>query len=333
MAEKNKFAWLLSLFSGRRGGVKKTSGKRQDAKPVKKEKHVHSRPQKKSDSPARPGRGAEMKAPEPHSVHTDSKTEGGGFSLFGKRKDPMVFHRPKGMGGKASDGTGSPEKEVVKEFIASDVMSRKVTSIRTDDSLDYVLRLFSEKSISGAPVVNRTGNLVGTLSETDLSQYVGSKDLIDAQTNRLDELKEKKVQEIMKRNVITVYEHTPLHEINYEMNKHDIARVIVIDHKRQVVGIVTRADMVNGIAKEMLSRVMHKSREFEKSQISTDVDEVLETVDKRGVVSIAEISKKLGVPEGKVEEWGKVLEKHGLIEIFYPPVGKPFFKRKGKKNV
>jgi hypothetical protein len=40
----------------------------------------------------------------------------------------------------------------------------------------------------------------------------------------------------------------------------------------------------------------------------------------------------LDIPEARVEEWGKMLEKHGLIEVVYPPVGKPVFKRRAKQN-
>jgi len=128
-----------------------------------------------------------------------------------------------------------------------------------------------------------------------------------------------------------VREHTPIHEINYLMNKHDIARVFVTDEKRQVVGIVTRADMVKGISKEMLSRIVEKEREIEKTHVDTGVDQVLETVDNRGLISVDEISKKTGIPPSKVEEWGMMLEKHGLIDVVYPPVGRPVFKKKAKR--
>ncbi len=349
MAEKKKRNWFFSLLSGDRDkkvGEKKSGHghaggdhgakpkipkeffqTRSRKKPVTKQKAPVTKKVNSFDHLMASSGDKNIRGPEPHSESTEPAVEKKGFSIFGRKRDSAAQTKT------GSEKLKMDDKEIVREFIASDVMTRKVVSIRSDDTLDYVLRLFSEKNISGAPVVGRTGNLVGTLSETDLSQYVGEKELIDAEANRLDELKEKKVQDVMKRNVITVYEHTPLHEINQEMNKHDIARVIVIDHKRQVLGIVTRADMINGIAKEMLIRICHNPREVEKSQINTEVDDVLETVDKRGVVSVAEISKKLGIDEGRIEEWGKVLEKHGLIEIIYPPVGKPFFKRKGKKNV
>jgi predicted transcriptional regulator len=222
-------------------------------------------------------------------------------------------------------------KEVVRELLASDVMTGKVVSIRSDDALSYVVRLYVDKNISGSPVLSRTGNLVGTLSETDIAQYVGAKDLIDAQANRLDALKETRVEELMKRNIVTVREHTPIHEINYLMNKHDIARVFVIDEKREVIGIVTRADMVKGIAREMLTRMVEKEREIEKTHVDTGVDQVLEAVDSKGMISVDQISKKFGIPSSKVEEWGEILEKHSLIDVIYPPVGKPVFKKKAKR--
>lgn len=221
-------------------------------------------------------------------------------------------------------------KDVVKELVASDIMTRKVVSIRDKDTLDYVVRLFDDKKISGSPVVNRNGNLVGTLSETDVTQYVGAKDLIDAKVNRLDMMKDTKMEEIMKRNTITVYEHTPIHEINYVMNKHDIARVFVVDNKRQVIGIVTRADMVDGIAKEMMTKIAQRPRQFEKTQVGTEIDEILESVDSKGSVPVSDIAKRLNMSDDKAEEWGRILERHGLVDMVYPPVGRPVLKRKEK---
>lgn len=219
-------------------------------------------------------------------------------------------------------------KETTRELVSSDIMTRKVVSILKDDTLSYVVRLYVDKNISGSPVVTKSGMLVGTLSETDITQFVGSKDLIDARANRLDVLKDTRVEEIMKRNIITVREQTPIHEVNYLMNKYDIARVFVVDEKRQVIGIVTRADVVRGISKEMTSRMAEKEREIEKTELETAVDKILELVDRKGSVSVDQVSKLTGLSVTKVDEWGQVLEKHKLIEVQYPPVGRPIFKKR-----
>jgi hypothetical protein len=41
-----------------------------------------------------------------------------------------------------------------------------------------------------------------------------------------------------------------------------------------------------------------------------------------------ESHQKLTIPEDKIEEWGKILEKHNLVEMYYPPIGKPEFRKK-----
>lgn len=219
-------------------------------------------------------------------------------------------------------------KEIVKEFVASDIMTKRVVGLKTNDSLSYVVRLFGDKQISGAPVLSRSGTLVGTLSDTEIEQFVGAKDLLDAQTNRLDKLKETKVEEVMKRGPLTVFEHTPIHEINDLINKHNAQRAIVLDQRRQLAGIITRGDLVRGISKEMLFRMVHKPREFERDEINTDLDDVLEAIERKGSISIPEIKQKLNMPEDKIEEWGRILEKHNLIEIFYPPIGRPIFRKR-----
>lgn len=270
---------------------------------------------RKSGKPAKPA--AARKAPAPK-ARPASKSGGMFGALFKKREAKVPPAR-------------KPEtKEVVRELLASDIMTEKVVSIRDDDPLSYVVRLYVDKNISGSPVLTRGGNLVGTLSETDIAQYVGAKDLIDAQANRLDALKEARVSDIMKRSIITVREHTPIHEVNFLMNKHDIARVFVVDENRHVVGIVTRADMVKGISEEMLTRVAEKEREVEKTHVQTGVDQILETVESKGSMSVDQLSKRLAIPAAKVEEWGDVLEKHGLVEVIYPPVGRPVLRKKAR---
>ncbi len=57
------------------------------------------------------------------------------------------------------------------------------------------------------------------------------------------------------------------------------------------------------------------------SKYKTDIDKVYELVDKRGKVTITEIANGFGISKELAEQWGKILEDHGLIRINYPPLG------------
>jgi len=146
-------------------------------------------------------------------------------------------------------------------------------------------------------------------------------------------LGEIKVKEAMHKSPVVVYRHTKLSEALDLMNKYDIMRLPVLDERRDLVGIVTRSDVIRGISKELFFRVLKaRPEEIEKLRlkIETDIDEILKIVERRGSISIGEIKKKLMLPEDKIEEWGKILEKHNLIELFYPPIGKLELRKKVK---
>ena len=70
-------------------------------------------------------------------------------------------------------------------------------------------------------------------------------------------------------------------------------------------------------------------------KISTSIDELFELVMRNGKIKLNTAARRLGVKKNQVEEWAKILEEHGLIDIHYPPFGEPELRKKtmGKKNV
>jgi ribulose bisphosphate carboxylase small subunit len=59
----------------------------------------------------------------------------------------------------------------------------------------------------------------------------------------------------------------------------------------------------------------------------TQIDELFEMVMEKGSVKIKEAAIKFKVHEAQIEEWAKILQEHGLIEIHYPVFGKPELKK------
>lgn len=219
-------------------------------------------------------------------------------------------------------------KEIVKELIVADVMSKKSIVVHVNDPLSYVVRLFADKKISGAPVV-RGSNFVGVMSESDIVRLVGVKDLLSVDSSGLKKLSGFKVSEIMHKRPVFVYEYTKLSDATHLMNKHDITRLPVLNDKRQIAGVVSRSDIVKTASKELLMRMLKKRRiERVATKIETDIDNVLKIVEKKGSIDIGMVKKELMLPEDKIEEWAKILEKHGLLELHYPTFGKPKLRKK-----
>ncbi|MBV9231231.1 MAG: CBS domain-containing protein [Chloroflexi bacterium] len=118
-------------------------------------------------------------------------------------------------------------------MIASDIMTPQVYTILPDASVRDAANLLSQKRISGAPVVNAEGKMIGILTEADIISKVNREGL--------------KVHEIMSRNITSVTEDTPVDEIALLMSERKIKRVPVMRDDK-LVGIVSRADIVRAVA-------------------------------------------------------------------------------------
>ena len=142
---------------------------------------------------------------------------------------------------------------------AKDIMTRSVVTIEPGAPVIQAIRLMLQKRISGLPVVNGAGRLVGILTEGDLLRraetdtqrrrprwmefLLGPGRLADEYTHTHG----RKVQEIMTVEPMTVTEETPLEEIVHLMEKRQIKRVPVVRYG-QLVGIVSRANLLHALA-------------------------------------------------------------------------------------
>ena len=141
---------------------------------------------------------------------------------------------------------------------AKDVMTRHVVSINPDATVLQAARLMLQHRISGLPVIDAAGRLVGVLSEGDflrrretqterrrsrwLEFLMGPGKIASEYTHSHGS----KVSEVMTDEVQTVGEDTPIEDIVELMERRRIKRVPVLrDHK--VVGIVTRANLMHAM--------------------------------------------------------------------------------------
>ncbi|HEY9656400.1 MAG TPA: CBS domain-containing protein [Crinalium sp.] len=149
--------------------------------------------------------------------------------------------------------------------IVADVMTRDPLTVTPETPLTEVIRTISERKISGLPVVDNTGKLVGVISETDLMwRETGVKQppyimLLDSviylenpgQYERdLHKALGQTVKEVMSQKPITVTPEKSLREAAQLMHDHKIHRLPVLDADGQVVGILTRGDVIRVMAAE-----------------------------------------------------------------------------------
>jgi CBS domain-containing protein len=147
-------------------------------------------------------------------------------------------------------------------MIVSDVMTRKVLSVKPEETVDHAANLMLRHGISGLFVVDDKNTLVGVITEGDLLR----RDEIGTQRHRpwwlrilvspgrqaLDftHTHGRRVSDVMTPEVISVAPSTSLEEVVETMERQRIKRVAVVEGEH-MVGVVARSDLLRAL----LSRV------------------------------------------------------------------------------
>jgi CBS domain-containing protein len=143
---------------------------------------------------------------------------------------------------------------------ARDVMISSVITIRKSATVREVARILLEKRISAVPVVDNVGKLVGMITESDLMRRAeaGTEHpyswwvhfLAGDATVAADYVKSHaaRVEDVMTCDVVTATPETPLHEIASLFEEHRIKRVPIVSEDGNLVGIVSRANLIQVVA-------------------------------------------------------------------------------------
>ncbi len=122
-------------------------------------------------------------------------------------------------------------------LLASDVMINDVVVVSESTPLKEVAKTFSERKITGAPVINAAGELVGVISETDIIRKSTSIGAWSPST----------AGQIMTKPPVSVAPDTTLQRVCELMFNRRIHRVVVADGP-QIRGIITTMDILRAIA-------------------------------------------------------------------------------------
>ena len=140
---------------------------------------------------------------------------------------------------------------------AGDIMQPIRLAVAPTTTLTEVRDLFIQHLVSGAPVVNVQGELIGVVSQTDLARAVvgdllepesdGLLDLFGDRGGSTDPLVGKTVAEILPGNVFKVSPADPIGAVARMMIEHHIHRVIVAEENKPV-GIISSMDLIKLLA-------------------------------------------------------------------------------------
>jgi CBS domain-containing protein len=147
---------------------------------------------------------------------------------------------------------------------AKDIMTKDVITVRPDTSIEELADLLVRNEISGVPVVDDDGMLVGVVTENDLISrdkrlhiptvvsfldaaiYLESSKKFEQEVKRLTATK---VGDICVRKVVTVKPDTPIVDIATIMSEKKFHLLPVVEGGK-VLGVVGKRDMVKAVARQ-----------------------------------------------------------------------------------
>jgi CBS domain-containing protein len=129
-------------------------------------------------------------------------------------------------------------------------MSSPVVTVTPETSFKAAVQLMRSKRVSGLPVVDPKGCLVGIVTEGDLLNKVEQRNpdsyVQEARRHRLDRARASAldVSSAMSTEVTTVGPDCPIALAAREMHTHGFKRLPVVDARGDLVGIVSRGDLL-----------------------------------------------------------------------------------------
>jgi CBS domain-containing protein len=177
-----------------------------------------------------------------------------------------------------------------------DVMTSDVVTVRPETSLKDVAAILTERRISGVPVVDASGKVVGVVSEGDIlfkergpSERTGLLAWFADPYDVAEQLKlaARTAGEAMTAPAKTIAPWRPVSSAAAEMLDEGVNRLPVVDDEGRLVGIVTRADLVRAfvrtdaaLVREVREKVLERALLLETPEtVTVGVDGGVVTLD------------------------------------------------------
>jgi CBS domain-containing protein len=193
----------------------------------------------------------------------------------------------------------------------SDIMTRDVVSIAPDEMIDTAIDLMLSRQISGLPVIDGDGKLVGILTEGDLlrrpelgAQHARSswRDAFLGMRGAVQKYVHShgvRVKDVMTRDPVVVAEDTSLDEVARLMETRAIKR-LPVTRNGEVIAIVSRASLMRALVEA--HRKANLAPTNDKAIRQRILDDIAPQDWAAGVVV------DVAVHHGAADLWGSVLE-------------------------
>jgi len=118
---------------------------------------------------------------------------------------------------------------------AKEIMTRDVICITPETKLKDAVKVLVENKVSGTPVCDAHGAVVGVISERDIINFIFSGNVENTT-----------VREAMSTNILSFPSDTPIDKISLAMCEKQVRRVPVIDNGK-LVGIISRRSILRTV--------------------------------------------------------------------------------------
>ena len=153
-----------------------------------------------------------------------------------------------------------------RDLPVDEIMTTAVVTLHADDSVEDAVRKLTERGISGAPVVDDDGRLLGLLDDSDLIlseakvhapsaiEILGAYIPVPGTFKRFEEEVRhalgRTVADLMAAGGPSLGPHATLEDVATTMVGHGVSRVPIVDEGHRVIGIVSRGDLVQAMGRQ-----------------------------------------------------------------------------------
>lgn len=149
-----------------------------------------------------------------------------------------------------------------------DFMIKKPIVLQADDTVKDLLQTMVTNRIGGVPIVDEGNHLMGVVTDGDALRHLNPKlltgygfmiDVFAYLREELDESltykSETVLKDIMKTKVYAVTENADLEEALRLLSEHSFKKIPVVNEFNEVVGIISRGDVIKKLSEQMLEKL------------------------------------------------------------------------------
>ncbi len=168
-----------------------------------------------------------------------------------------------------------------------EAMTSQVVTVSPESPVTVAARVMGDSGVSGLPVVDGDGGVVGIVTEADLLHRAVLPDLAKVKNRRgsRGEVSESRVCDVMSREVVGVRRDDPLAKAARLMETVRVRRLVVVGDGFTLEGIISRRDVVAALARpdrdiedEIRSQVVNGLLGLEPHAVTVSVDDGIVTL-------------------------------------------------------